>query len=131
VADKMNQNKYNNLPTETKTKTSSDLTVQAFDTYYSKPLEISVNVLNAMSGFFQSKGFEEVAAENVAIVIIKQAKKDGYNPMEILDTLKGFDSVEISALVSEILNYNRFKTSFLGYNQSFIINDEILRNIQA
>jgi len=127
----MNQNKYNNLPTETKTKTSSDLTVQAFDTYYSKPLEISVNVLNAMSGFFQSKGFEEVAAENVAIVIIKQAKKDGYNPMEILDTLKGFDSVEISALVSEILNYNRFKTSFLGYNQSFIINDEILRNIQA
>ena len=127
----MNQNKYNNLPAETKTKTSSDLTIQAFDAYYSTPLEISVNVLNAMSGFFQSKGFEEVAAENVAIVIIKQAKKDGYNPMQILDTLKGFDNVEISALVSEILNYNRFKTSFLGYTQSFIINDEILRNIQA
>ena len=51
--------------------------------------------------------------------------------MQILDTLKGFDNVEISALVSEILNYNRFKTSFLGYTQSFVINDEVLRNIQA
>jgi hypothetical protein len=127
----MNQTKYNNLPSEPKNKSSSDLTIQAFDTYYSKPLEISVDILNSMSGFFQSKGFEQVASENIAMVIIKQAKKDGYNPMQILDTLKGFDNVEISALVSEILNYNRFKTSFLGYTQSFVINDEVLRNIQA
>lgn len=122
---------YNNLPVQKTAQSSSDSTVQAFDTYYSKPLEISTNVLSAMKGFLQSRGFDETAAESVAIVIIKQAKKDGYNPMQILDTLKGLGEVEISALVAEILNYNRFKTSFLGYAPSFVVNDEILRNIQA
>lgn len=127
----MNTQTYNNLPYQKDPKSSSDSTVRAFDTYYSKPLEISTNVLSAMKGFFQSRGFDEVAAESVAIVVIKQAKKDGYNPMQILDTLKGLGDVEISALVAEILNYNRFKTSFLGYAPSFVVNDEVLRNIQA
>ncbi len=122
---------YSNLPANTTKNSSSDLTVTAFDTYYSKPLEISSDVLNAISGFFQNKGFSEIAAENVAIVIISQAKKDNYNPMQILDTLKGLDSVEISALVSEILNYNRLKTSFLGYALSPVAFDEVVRNIQA
>lgn len=122
---------YSNLPSQTNKKSSSDSTVQAFDNYYTKPLEISTNVLSAMTGFFQTRGFDALAAESVAIVIIKQAKKDNYNPMQILDTLKGFGEVEISALVSEILNYNRFKTSFLGYAPNYITNDEVFRNIQA
>ena len=127
----MNNNTYSNLPPEKEIKSSSDSTVRAFDTYYSKPLEISSDVLSAMSGFFEKRGFQQTAAESVSITIIKQAKKDGYNPMQILDTLKGLDTVEISALVSEILNYNRFKTSFLGYAQSFVANDEVTRNILA
>lgn len=127
----MTTNTYSNLPAQKTPKSSSDQTVQAFSTYYSKPLEISTSQLNAMSGFFQSRGFDQQAAENVSVVIIRQAKKDGYNPMQVLDTLKGLGEVEISALVSEILNYNRFKTSFLGYAQAFIVNDEIQRNILA
>jgi hypothetical protein len=62
---------------------------------------------------------------------MKQAKKDGYNPMQILDTLTGVDSVEISALVAEILNYNRVKTSFLGYSKEFTPHDEVQRNVLA
>jgi hypothetical protein len=62
---------------------------------------------------------------------MKQSKIDGYNPMKILDTLRGLDSVEISALVSEIINYNRFKTSFLGYALAFNPNQQVVRNIQA
>ena len=82
-----------------------------------------------MKSFFTSRGFETSAAESVVIVIIKQAKKDGYNPMEILDTLKGLTNVEISALVSEIVNNNRLKTSFLGYGLAFEPNFEVARNI--
>jgi hypothetical protein len=51
--------------------------------------------------------------------------------MQILDTLKGLDSVEISALVAEILNYNRFKTSYLGYALAFTPRIEVSRNIVA
>jgi hypothetical protein len=121
-------NLYSNLPPN---KGSVESTVQAFDNYYTQPLELNAGVLDAMKGFFTSRGFETVAAESIAVVIMKQAKKDGYNPMQILDTLKGLDSVEISALVSEILNYNRVKTSFLGYARQFIPSQEVQRNILA
>jgi len=123
----MNQT-YNNLPSKT---TSQSAIVQAYDAYTNQPLEIDASTLDAMSGFFTSKGFDKTAADSVSVTIIKQAKKDGYNPMSILDSLKGLDNVELSALVAEIINYNRFKTSFLGYALAFSANQEIARNIQA
>ena len=119
---------YNNLPAKS---TSDTAIVQAFDAYTSAPLEIDASTIDAMRGFFTSRGFDKTAAESVSVVIIRQAIKDGYNPMQILDSLKGLDSVEISALVAEIINYNRFKTSFLGYALAFSANQEVARNIQA
>lgn len=121
-------NLYSNIPPN---RTAVESTVQAFDNFYTQPLELNAGVLDAMKGFFTKRGFESVAAESIAVVIMKQAKKDNYNPMQILDTLKGLDSVEISALVSEILNYNRVKTSFLGYARQFTPNQEVQRNILA
>jgi len=119
---------YTNLPVD---KTSINATVQAFDTYYSKPLELDAGIYTAMVSFFTSRGFDKEPAGSISAVIIKQARIDGYNPLKILDTLKGLDNVEISALVSEIINYNRFKTSFLGYALAFNPNQQVLRNIQA
>jgi len=117
---------YSNLPGLRQTDNS---TLQAFDTYFSQPIEIKVSTLNAMVSFFTSKGFDQTAAENVALVIITQAKKDDLNPMQVLDTLRGLGEVEISALVAEIINFNRFKTSFLGYTRGFQINEEVSRNV--
>lgn len=121
-------NLYSNLPSKTST---ADATVKAFDANFNKPLELNASVLNAMTAFFEGRGFEPGAAQSIAVIIIKQAKHDNYNPMIILDTLKGLDTVEISALVAEILNYNRVKTSFLGYARQFNPSDETIRNIIA
>ena len=49
--------------------------------------------------------------------------------MEILSTLSGLSNVEISSLVGEILNYNRFKTSSLGISQLYAPADSVVRNI--
>lgn len=122
----MNQN-YSNIPVSS----TQDKTVQAFDSYMTAPVEINSSVLAAMKGYFTERNFGEVAAESIAVTIIKQAKQDGYNPMQILDTLNGLDSVQLSGLVSEILNYNRFKSSSLGYAQQFQTHPEIQRNIIA
>lgn len=121
------QTSYSNIPVST----SQNSTVQAFDSLTSAPLELNASVLAAMTGYFSSRGFGDVAAESISITIIRQAKKDNYNPIQILDTLKGLDDVQLSGLVSEILNYNRFKTSSLGYAQKFQTNSEIQRNILA
>lgn len=108
---------------------SSESTVRAFDSYFSTPLEISSSVYAAMTGYFSNKGFEKSAAESISTIIIRQAKKDGYNPMKILDSLKGLSSVELSGVVGEILNYNRLSTSSLGVANPFTPNEEIQRNI--
>lgn len=105
--------------------------MQAYDALYTKPLELEAGQFDAMKGFFSSRGFDNSAAESTAVIIINQAKKDNYNPMKILDTLQGLDNLEISALVAEILNYNRFKSSFLGYARQFNPSSEITRNIKA
>jgi len=119
---------YNNLPYS---NVSASAIVQAYDAYFTSPIELPASTLDAMKGFFTSRGFDTVSAESISVIIIKQARKDNYNPMQILDTLKGLDSIEISALVAEILNYNRFKTSFLGYALAFRPHVEVLRNIVA
>lgn len=119
---------YSNLPAS---KSTLESTVQAFNNYYAKPIELNATAYAAMTGFFTGRGFDQSAAESISTVIMIQAKNDGYNPMQILDTLKGLDSVEVSGLVAEILNYNRFKTSSIGTARPFQPNEEIQRNILA
>lgn len=121
---------FNNLPTSTNSA-SNDATLLAFDNYYSKPFEIHAGTFDGIRGFFESRGFDASSSETISVAIMKQAKLGGYNAMEILDTLKGLDSVELSALVSEIINYGRFKTSYLGYNQGITAFSEAARNIVA
>lgn len=123
----MSSNIYSNLPSS---KTANEM-VQVQDSLYTRPFELEVSTLNSMKGFFESKSFDPNAAESIAVIIMKQARIDGYNPMKILDTLRGLNEVEISALVSEILNYNRIKTSFLGYARQFNPNVEVIRNIRS
>lgn len=121
---------FNNIPQEG-SSSSSDATLQVFDEYYNAPIDINNNELIAMKGFFEKRGFAEDSAETISIIILKQARKDGYNALQIMDTLSGFDSVEISSLVGEILNYNRLNTSILGVTQFLSPSDEITRNILA
>lgn len=119
---------YTNIPVD-KRFTGSDATIQAFNTYYSAPLELKASELDAMVGFFTSRGFDQVAAQAIAVTIIGQARTDNYNPMYVLDTLKGLGAPELNALVAEIINHNRFKTSFLGYTNKFAAVNEIARHI--
>lgn len=122
---------YNNIPKDNISKSSSDFSVQVFDQYYQTPTALNNNELTMMTGFFQRRGFDTNAAESTALVILQQAKKDGFSAMQVMDTLSGVAPVEISALVAEILNYNRFKTSSLGTAQQFTPSDEVTRNIVA
>jgi hypothetical protein len=121
----MSQN-YSNLPTIVD---QTDSTVQSFNGYFTEPVELNSTTLAAMTAFFTSRKFGQVAAQSIAATIMMQAKKDKYNPLQILDTLKGLADLELSALVSEILNYNRFKTSSLGSSKPFFANDIVSRNI--
>ena len=121
---------YNNIPPEVITgKSSSDPTTKLFNNFYQIPLQLDGTALSAIKAYFQSRGFKDQAAESVAIIILSQATKDGFNPFDLLETLKGLTDVQISAIVGEVLNYNRFKTSSLGITVVPSPADEIQRNI--
>lgn len=117
---------YTNLPSNAIANTSGR---QAFVNFFSSPLEIDSNTLDAMAGFFTSKGFDNNAAISLSSVLIAQSKKDNINPLTLIDTLKGFNTVELNSLIAEIINYNRYKTSFLGFGPLFSPNPEVSRNI--
>ncbi len=100
-----------------------------FDTYGKLPLEFSANEVDAAIGFFEGKGFDRSASIVIAAAILKQAKLDETPVFKILDTLKGFDSIQLSSLVTEILNNNRPITSTLGFRLTSVSKDSQLRNI--
>jgi hypothetical protein len=102
-----------------------------FDRYGQQPLEFSANEVTASIAFFKSRGFDDDAATLTAQVLLKQAKIDGASVFKIIDTLKTFNGVQISAIVAEILNNNRSPTSSLGYRTDILEKLNQTRNIFA
>ena len=119
-----------NLPTPTPEDSASG-TKLFFDTYGASPLEFNSNEVAAAIGFFTSRGFDDDAATLTAAVLLKQAKIDQMPVFKILDTLKTFNGVQISALVGEILNNNRGAGSTLGFRVVTVEKQNQTRNIFA
>jgi|APGre2960657404_1045060.scaffolds.fasta_scaffold00190_23 hypothetical protein len=126
----INKTFYNNIPPDNP-ENSASTTLKFFDQFYQVPIEINGNSLTAVKGFFESRGFGESAAETIAVIILSQAKKDKINEFQIIDTLTGLSQLQLSGLVGEILNFNRFKSSSLGLTPTAIPANEIQRNILA
>lgn len=122
---------YNNLPAQVQSSDNATATLQAFDAYTTAPINIDSATFDAMTGFFESRGFGEDSAKSMAYIVIKQAILDKYNPFELIETLKGLNQLELSGLITEILNYNRYKTSSLGTASPFTPTEEVARNIVA
>lgn len=121
---------YNNIPPQDRPAgSSSDGTTKTFNSFYQVPLEIDTTVLTAIKSYFETRGYGSDASESIAIIILSQATKDKLDPFGILDTLRALSGTQISSLVAEILNYNRFKTSALGVTVLPTPADEIQRNI--
>jgi hypothetical protein len=117
---------YNNIPSK-----SSSPAATAYNAAYGKPLALETNTFNLMKGFFEGKGFDTLASDTLATTFIRQASTDGYNAMEVLATLKTMDSFKLTAIVNEILNFNRYKTSYLGTTSGTVPFEPVARNIVA
>lgn len=101
-----------------------------FERYGEEPLEFPATDVAAAVAFFESAGFDKDAALVTAMTVLRQAKLDGTPIFQLLDTLKGFQNIELSQLVGEILNNNRIPTSTLGFRVKDVIPNQS-RNIAA
>lgn len=102
-----------------------------YDRTYTEQISFPSNQIDAVLGFFLKRGFAEQAARSTSITLLNQARVDNINPFELIDSLKGLSEVQLSQVVTSVLNANRDKTSSLGYQQ--ITTDETIesRNIRA
>ena len=121
---------YTNIPqSDIANGDSASSTKNIINNFYNVNLPINAGVYDALKGFFGSNGFSDVASDTIAYVILYQASIDDYNPMQVLENIQGLDGVQLNALVTEILNFNRFKTSFLGQSAAYGTTPSVTREI--
>ena len=119
---------YTNLPPKDKDqldKTIEKLTNSDYQTEY----EFNAGEYDAAIGFFVRRGFSRTSAESTAYVIMSQAKIDNVNPQELLDKLGHASEIQLSEVITIILNANRYKSSRLGVRQSLTTREVVSRNI--
>jgi hypothetical protein len=119
---------YNNIPKKT-TADSANSSKLGLANFYNSELPMNDADFVAMIGFFESRGFSKESSETIAYIMFLQATIDGYNPFDVLSTVKNLNGTELTALVTEILNFNRFKTSFLGLSTSYSTQSEAQKEI--
>lgn len=86
-----------------------------FDKYFQHQITFPSNQIDGVLGFFLKRGFQEQAAKSTAIVLLNQARLDGVNVFQLVDTLSGLTDVQLSRVVTEVMNAYREKTSALGF----------------
>lgn len=101
-----------------------------YNNYFDEPMSFPSEVIDAVIGFFEGKGFDTMASNSVAIVLLYQSRVSNINVFELVDTLRALDDVQLSAVVAQVLNMNRQATSVLGYKQDPIQSTYDLRNIR-
>jgi hypothetical protein len=117
------------LPIRNISKRSDEDSRLFFDRYYTRTINFNDNDLNSIVGFFESKGFDKSSAIAVSVTLLNQAKLDDIKIYKLLDTLKGYQDLQLSAVVAEILNYNRKRTSAVGFRRTVVENKVEKRNI--
>lgn len=119
-----------NLPAATNLDSSEEVK-SFFDKYFQHQITFPTNQIDAVIGFFQNKGFDDLGAKSTSIALLNQARIDNVNVFELLDTLKGLTDVQLSSVVTQVLNTYREKTSTLGYKILTVEESSESRNIRV
>lgn len=100
-----------------------------FDKYFKTQITFPTNQIDAVLGFFLKRGFDEESARSTGIVLLNQARIDNVNVFTLIDQLKGLTDVQLSKVVTEVLNAYRVQTSTLGYKVATVEDTYESRNI--
>lgn len=119
---------YTNIPE--KSKDRLEITIDKLKTnQYVENFQIKQNDYDAAISFFVKRGFDREPAEQISYVILKQAKIDSVPAMEVLDIISKADPVQLSELMSFILNSSRLPSSKLGLRNQRDVKEFASRNI--
>jgi hypothetical protein len=121
--------KNSNLPGAEEPSSSSEEVRNFFDKFFLHQVSFPSNQIDAVLGYFLKRGFDEASARSTAIIMLNQARIENVNPFQLLDTLKGLSDVQLSQVVTEVLNVYRDKRSVLGFKLTVLEETLESRNI--
>ena len=119
---------YSNLPSENNDSLKKSID-ELTNNQYVDPLEFNVGEYDATICFFVKRGFDREPAEQLAYIILQQAKVDNINSQEVLQKLGDTNPAQLNEVVTMILNANRFRSSALGTRSKKTAKDSVSRNI--
>ncbi len=117
--------KANSLPPAEQT----DEVKAFFDKFFLHQITFPSNQIDAVLGFFLKRGFDELSARSTSISLLNQARLENVNVFQLLDSLKGLNDVQLSQVVTEVLNSYRDRRSALGYKLTVTEETTESRNI--
>jgi|TARA_B100001094_G_scaffold277569_1_gene286507 hypothetical protein len=123
----MANNFYSNLPSAEEDKLKQ--TIKTLEHDDESAFEFNVGDYDTAIAFFVKRGFERASAEQLAYIILRQAKIDDVNPQEVIQKLGNANPVELSEVTQMILNSTRYKSSRLGTRQTKKTKTSVSRNI--
>lgn len=83
------------------------------------------DLYDVVKGWFQGKNFTISAADLMAKALISAVIDNNGSRIDVLDTLKAYNSstaAEMQELTAYLLNSNRLRTSFTGYETAVATN---------
>jgi len=119
---------YSNLPTGTDDRFAKSIK-ELTENQYVEPFEFNVGEYDSAIAFFVKRGFDRGPAEQLAYIMLRQAKIDDVNTQEVLDKLGTASPIQLSEIVQMILNASRYRSSRLGSRETKKSKDIISRNI--
>ncbi len=123
----MANNFYSNLPSADEDKLKQTMKTLSHDD--EGAFEFNVGDYDTAIAFFVKRGFERSSAEQLAYIILRQAKIDDVNPQQVIEKLGNANPVELSEVTQMILNSTRYKSSRLGTRQTKKTKTSVSRNI--
>ena len=79
--------------------------------------------------FFQKRNFDLDSARTTAIVMLNQARADNIKVFQLLDSLKVLTDLQLTQVVTQVLNSYRENTSLLGYRTAAVSSPFESRNV--
>ena len=73
-----------NLPQNIISQDSSDKVKIFFDSYFTQQISFPAADIDAVTGFFRKRGFDDLASNSTAIILLQQAKVDKVNVFTLL-----------------------------------------------
>jgi len=95
---------------------NQDTTVYLIDNFYNFELNVDAALYDAVLSYFRTIFTDNLTAENFALNIFRISEATGTNVLEILDSVRGQEQIELTATFSYYLNNLRSNTTLLGVN---------------